>query len=158
MRGADEEDVRFAECLLQRHERRVPDVNVGAENPPAFQGQEFPQFEGQRVANVVVVSLEGHAENGGRHVPQVVMGAGAFDEHGGQPFVDHHCRLTQHESVVVEGRQLHGVLQQTGPSGESRPRETGHARVIGGDCRVNPIEIRARISPRWRKTDWRWRN
>src|SRR5258705_10161461 len=71
--------------------------------------------------DVVRFRLERHAENADGHHREVKTLFEARNEIERQTFVNHHARLPEVEVVVVEGGQLHRVLEQAGPRSEAGP-------------------------------------
>ena len=61
--GTQEDEVGLLQGRLQGHEARVLDVRIGAEDAAAFQGEDLAELVGQRVAGIVAVALERHAED-----------------------------------------------------------------------------------------------
>src|SRR5687768_16722349 len=63
MRGGDEEYVRLGQHSLERHQRRVGHVGVGAKHFARLEEEQLSELVGERVAGVVTFRLERHAED-----------------------------------------------------------------------------------------------
>ncbi len=74
---------------------------------------------------------------------QVALPSRQLDEVAGQPLVDQHGGVAEHEVVVAEGGELHGVLDQAGAGGEARPRHARHARVVVAAAVEDAVEVDA---------------
>src|SRR6266849_815771 len=58
MRGRDDEKLGLFQDAVERHERLVMDVRVGAQHPRAFERGELSQLVAERGARVVRLALE----------------------------------------------------------------------------------------------------
>ena len=63
----------------------------------------------------------------------------------GEPLVDHHARVTEGETVHIEGRDLHRVLEEARPGREPRAGHIGCSRVSVGDRTTDALEVEAAV-------------
>jgi len=82
---------------------------------------------GEAGAGVVGAGFEGHAEDADGELVEGVAAFEAVDEVEGEAFVDGHGGVAEGEVVVVEGGELHGVLEQAGSGGEAGSGHVGGA-------------------------------
>src|SRR5689334_7031172 len=70
---AHEYDDGLGERLLERHEARVVDERVRAEDAPALEREDLAELVGERGARVVAVALEVHPEDRGGLFGEAVL-------------------------------------------------------------------------------------
>src|SRR6266852_6020384 len=63
VRRCDNDNIGFIYDALQRQERRIDHIRVGAENPGSLESKKFLKLVAKRVAWIVGFSLVCHAEN-----------------------------------------------------------------------------------------------
>ena len=85
--------------------------------------------------------LERHAEDADGHVRQRIAALDVLHEEIGQTLVNHHGGLAEHEGAVIEGAQLHGVLEQARAGRETGTRQRLHARIVLAQGVIDAVEI-----------------
>ena len=86
----------------------------------AVRGAEDPtELVAEAVADVVGVGLERHPEDPDGHAGQVERLLHAPDHVQRESLVHHHGGRAEGEGVVVEGGELHSVLEQARASGQA---------------------------------------
>ena len=152
VRHADDQDLGLGQHLVQRHETRIGNVRVRAQNVGAGPEQQLAQLVAERRADVVRLGLEGHAEQADRATAQAAVSLLHGADHvGGQAFVDLHRRLAEPEVVRREGRELHRVLEQARP-GREPGRAGPRARVVRPDRPQNVVVVDACVMGDRRRT------
>ena len=139
----EKEHVGIREHGLDRDERRIGHVGIGAEHLPRLQGEEVAQLVAQRIARVVALGLEGHPENAHDPVREIEIALREVDQARGQSFVDQHRGMPERERIAAEGRQLHRVFEQTRPGREPGAGHSLHARIVVPAAVQDAIEVQA---------------
>ena len=120
-------------------------VRVRAQHRAGLEGQDPLELVGQAGPGVVRAALEGHAEDADRHGRQVEALLQPVHQVQRHALVDRHRGVAEGEVVVVERRQLHGVLEQAGPGGEARGRHVGGPWVVLPQPLPDALEVQAAV-------------
>ena len=134
------------EDVVERAQGRVGGhVRVGAQHRAGLEGQDPLELVGQAGPGVVGAALERHAEDADGHGRQVEALLQAVHQVQRHALVDGHRGVAEREVVVVERRELHGVLEQARPGGEARGRHVGGPRVVLGQPLPDALEVEAAV-------------
>ena len=78
VRRGDDEQVALVHRLPERDEARIGDVRIGGEDAAGFERENFSQLLTERIAGVITLALERHAEDAdpqlGQRVPVLQPG------------------------------------------------------------------------------------
>ena len=144
MRRGDDDHVRLRDDLLQRHEGRILDERIGAQDGGALERRQLAKLVAKRGPRVVGLTFERHAEDAHGPPRQRLARVQRIHYVVGQPLVDLHRRLAHWKVIWGESRELHRVLQQARPGGEPGAGEVGSARVVASNCVEHVVVIEAR--------------
>src|SRR3974390_1214687 len=95
MRYADDNHLGTTDELLLGDKGRVLHVLIRAHYLRAFEAKDFDDLIRKRIADVVRLSVESHAQNTYPFSLQFGFAPQLFDHEVGEPFVDRHCHLAQ---------------------------------------------------------------
>src|ERR1700730_17217228 len=115
---------------------------VRAEDLAAFELQELPHLEGERLAGIVVVAFERHPQEPNRLVRETVL-AELLQQHARETLIDEHRILAERKLVIGEGSQLHRVFEQARSGGETSTGKAAHAWIVERDGAVDARVVQA---------------
>jgi len=141
VRRGQDDDVTALLQLIDRNQARVADMRVAAEYLGGLEFQDLLELVGQGITRVVTIALERHAQDPHHPFPQGMTGLEFVYYEIGQAFIDQHGGMPQEEIVVIEGGQLHGVLEKTRPRGQTRPHESLGTGVVVAHGMVDTVKV-----------------